>query len=150
MLNFGRVTNNENSVSVYQLRLARKGIAMKRLMAFPHAKTGTCSSENQGDFESEITLDEWIFLHGFMGKNSCSFNIVHLKKQNELVVSTHLNNGNLPQGVKIKDIWNHHLEKESPFWEAENFRYLQVKKTLFNFMSFSHTMMDKTSISDSY
>ena len=37
--------------------------------------------------------------------------------QNWLVVSTHLKNirqnGNLPQiGVKIKNVWNHHLEKE--------------------------------------
>ena len=40
-----------------------------------------------------------------------------LKENNWLVVSTHLKNigpnGNLPQiGVKIKNIWNHHLDKE--------------------------------------
>ena len=38
------------------------------------------------------------------------------KDQNWLVVSTHLKNisqiGNLPQiGMKMKNIWNHHLEK---------------------------------------
>ena len=40
-------------------------------------------------------------------------------KKNWLVVSAHLKNisqnGNLPQiGVKIKNIWNHHLEKVKP------------------------------------
>ena len=92
-----------------------------------------------GDFESEITLDEWIFLHGFMGKsNSCSWKTwVHLKKTQAVgVFLAYLRNGNLPQGVQIKDIWNHHLEKESPFWEAENCKYLKVNSTLFNFMSF--------------
>ena len=45
------------------------------------------------------------------------------KNQNWLVVSTHLKNisqiGNLPQiGLKIKHIWNHHLEIQ--FGDADN------------------------------
>ena len=43
---------------------------------------------------------------------------------NWLVVSTHLKNisqnGNLPQvGVKIKNFWNHHLDKESGVFFVE-------------------------------
>ena len=152
MLNFGRVTNNKKSVSVYQLRLARKGIAMKRLMAFPHAKTGTCGG----------VRSRWLWirnhfgwveftLHGIYGEiQLLQFNMVHLKKHNELVVSTHLNNGNLPQGVKMKDIWKHHLEKDSPGLRSWKLLISWGEITLFNFMSFFPTKSCTQSSSNSY
>ena len=129
MLNFGRVTNN-NSVSLQIGALQGKVSQWKGWWLFHMRKPVPAELWDQGDFESEITLDEWIFLHGFMGKsNSCSWKTwVHLKKHPTSFVffSPFEKWESSPRG-EHKRYLKPPPRKGISFLRSWKFRYLQVK-----------------------
>ena len=152
MLNFGRVTNKNFRIGL-SIAPCKERYRNEKVDGF-----STCENRYLWSCEIKVTLNpKSLWMSGFFfmdlwGNPTPAVSTWFTwKKQNELVgfFSPFEQWESSPRGENQRYL-KPPPRKGISFWEAENFRYLQVKKTLFNFMSFFPTKSCTQSIRNSY